>query len=97
MRVAAFAMLLALAGVQDPAAPLAFDDQRLRVVRVAQQHQHAVEVRATLLAGDVLQRVQQLVDVAVGVAVLAGVTRRIQAGRAVQRIHADAGVVGQRG
>ena len=38
--------------------------QRLRVARMPQQHQHAVEVRAALLTRHPMQRVQQFVDVA---------------------------------
>ena len=78
--------------------PDAFGDQRLRIVGVAQQHEHADEVRAALRRrARRCKRAQQLVDVGRGVAVLAGVARRVQAGRAVERIDAQAGIVGQRG
>ena len=82
--------------MQDATVPAAFGDQRLRVLRVAQQHDRGVEVRAAAFIGHVAQRVEQLGDVRPRVAVAAGVARRVQAGRAAECVHAQAGVVGQR-
>ena len=61
------------------------------------QRQHADEARGARRVGDAVDLAQQLVDVRVAVAVDAGVTGRVQAGCAVQRVDAQAGIVAQRG
>ncbi len=82
--------------IEDQARPDAFGDQRLRILRVAQQHDHRVEVRGPPLRIEAFERAEQLGDVGCAVAVAAGIARRIQSQRAAERVHAQARVVGQR-
>ena len=83
--------------MQDASVPAAFGNQRLRIGRVAQEHDARVEVRGALLFRYIAQCIEQLGDVGARIAVLAGVPRRIQAGRAAKRVDAQPGIVGQRG
>ena len=81
---------------QHAAFPHAFGDQRLRVVGVAQQREHADEARGAAFVRHVAQRIQQFGDIRGVVAVTARVARAVQTRRAVQRIDAQTGIVGQR-
>src|SRR5690606_11766399 len=56
----------------------------------------ADETRAAVGVGDAVEFAQQTVDVAVGVAVSAAVACRIQAGCAIERVHAQPRIVRQR-
>src|SRR3546814_6141991 len=60
------------------------------VFGVAQQHDRGVEVRAAALVGHLAQRVEQLVDVRLRIAVPNGVAGRVQPWRAAERVHAQA-------
>ncbi len=73
-----------------------FGDQRRRVICVRQQRERAVEMRAAAVGGNVAQCVEQLVDIRVRIAVLAGVTRGVQARRAIECVDADAGIIAER-
>ncbi len=86
----------ALACVQDAAFPDPLRDQRQRVVGMPQQRQHAHEARAAFGIGHPVELAQQLADIRLAVAMGAGIARRIQPRRAVQRVHAQAGIVRQR-
>ena len=80
--------------VDDAAVPRALGDDRLRIVGRANQHEHAVVVRASIV--DVAQVGDQARVVArVGLR-LAGVARADHAGRTAKRRHADTRVVGER-
>ncbi|MNT27435.1 hypothetical protein D3C72_1630650 [compost metagenome] len=81
-------------GVHHLAVPGAIDHQRLRIVGVAHQHQHAVVVGAAV--GLAVQLFHQLGVVALVRFRLAGKARRLHPGLAAQRFDADAGIVGQR-
>jgi len=81
--------------VDDRAVPSAFGEDRLGIVRVAQQSQHAIIMRAAI--GDPGEIGDELVVIAPVRARLAGVTRRLHAWRAVKRRDAHARIVGQRG
>jgi hypothetical protein len=81
-------------GVDDFAVPAALGDQRLGVVGIAHQHHHAVVVRAA--AGLPREGGDELFVVARIGFRLARIAGGIHAGRAVERLDADTGVVGQR-
>ena len=85
----------AFVGAEDAAFPGTLGDQRQRIVGVLHQRQHADEARGPLGVIDIAQFVQQFVDVGGVVAMRAGVTRRVQAGRAIERVDAYAGIIRQ--
>jgi len=68
--------------------PRAFGNQRHRVERVPHQCQHADEMCIAPRVIGAVEFAQQLVDIGFAVAMGAGVARRVQAGRAVQGVHA---------
>ena len=65
----------AAAFMQDAATPHAFGDQRLRVVNVTHERQHADETPGALRAVNTFQLNEQLVDIGFAVAVDTGVAR----------------------
>ena len=76
------------------AVPRALGDHRLGIVGVAHEHQHAVVVRAAV--GDVRAARRSASRCCARRTRLAGVARAVHAGRAVQRVDADARIVGER-
>ena len=76
--------------------PGALGEQRLRIVGIAHQCQHAGETGAASRVIDAIQFMQQFVDIRFVVAMRPGIARGIQAGRAMQGVHAQAGIVAER-
>ena len=75
--------------------PEAFAENRQWVVGMSHQGQGADELGAALAVRDILQGVQQL-GVVGGVTLAIGIARRVDARRAAEEVHGQAGVVGQR-
>src|SRR5258706_2262375 len=84
------------AGLRDDLArPASFGDDRLGILRVAQEHDHAVVVSAAVvLAGEQLHELFVVAHVRPR---LAGESRRVHAGLSAERAHANARIVGERG
>ena len=86
----------ALGLVDDLAMPMAFADERTRIVLGPHQRQHRHVPGAPVgQAGQLLDQQRVVGQVGFLAAMHLGVARRIHAGRALQRGHAQAGVVGQ--
>src|SRR4029079_5953570 len=79
--------------VDDRAVPAAVDQQRLGIVAVTTRRGHAIVVRAAV--GNAAEIGDEPRVVAPVRARLAGIARRLHAGRSAQRLDADAGIVGQ--
>ncbi|MNF72822.1 hypothetical protein D3C84_548060 [compost metagenome] len=86
--------MFAMGREQDAAAPDPFAEDRQRVFGVPQQGQAADELGAALGLRHIAQHLEQL-GVVRRVALAIGVARRVDAGRAAQGIHRQAGVVGE--
>jgi hypothetical protein len=96
MRVVAEAALAARR-VDDLAVPQPVGDHRLRIVGVAHQHQRAVVVGAAVgVPGELARPAARCSRRRPAAVEVGGIARRAHAGRAAQRRHADAGVVGDR-